>query len=79
MSDDHEAVPFWSTAAEQLLAQLRSSAEGLTTAEALARKQPTLRESGHRWRSLKLLLRQFESPLVLILVAGALLSLILRE
>ena len=73
---------FWSRTSEQLFAALQSSAQGLSTAEAERR----LREHGANaldeepaaslWR---LALRQFKSPLVLILVFGAAVSATLRE
>ena len=69
---------FWGVAVEHLFVQLRTSAEGLTTAEAVARKQPLVGKRNQAWHPLKLLLRQFKSPLVLILVVGAVLSLVLR-
>ena len=73
---------FWSRSPEQLFAALQSGAQGLGTAEAERR----LREHGANaldeepaaglWR---LALRQFKSPLVLILVFGAAVSATLRE
>ena len=77
-----DSASFWSCPSEQLLASLNSSAQGLGTAEAERR----LREHGANaleeepaaslWH---LALRQFKSPLVLILVFGAAVSATLRE
>ena len=68
MSDD----AFWSRTPEQLFAALGSTEHGLSTADAAQR----LREHGANELdaepaagALRLLLRQFKSPLVLILVA----------
>ena len=70
--EDHGA--FWSRSPEQLYAALQSSAQGLTTAEAERR----LREHGANVLDEepaagvgRLALRQFKSPLVLILVFAA--------
>ena len=73
---------FWSRTSEQLFTALKSGEHGLGAAEAERR----LREHGANaldeepaarlWR---LALRQFKSPLVLILVFGAAVSATLRE
>ncbi len=73
---------YWSQDAAALLGALHSSADGLAEDEAqerLARvgeNRVTARESAG---ALRLLLRQYESPLVLILIFAALVSLILRS
>lgn len=59
--------------------QLGSSIEGLKAAETRARKEPLTGRRGRSWLPLKLFFRQFKSPLVLILVVGAILSLLLSE
>jgi Mg2+-importing ATPase len=74
--------PFWSVPAEALLRELGASEAGLSASEAAAR----LRRFGantlaERRRSdvPALLLRQFTSPIVLILIAAAVLSLALHD
>ena len=78
-----EAQPFvWSHSAEEALAALETSAQGLTEVEADAR----LRRFGantlpraRRFTVLGILARQFTSPLIFILIAAAALTIILRE
>jgi Mg2+-importing ATPase len=79
---DFGGAPFWSLRAEEALANLEASPEGLSGDEALKR----LRVFGFnkvadrdRRSVFGLLLRQFQSPLVLILIFGACVSLLLRE
>jgi Mg2+-importing ATPase len=78
------AVPqtFWSLDADENLRRLGSRAEGLTSAEAssiIAREGPN-RIGGARQRGdLALLLSQFSSPIVLILLAAAVLSFFLGD
>jgi Mg2+-importing ATPase len=69
---------FWSTPAADVLAGLETSASGLKSAEAatrLARYGPNTLRAGKRTDTLTLLLRQFKSPIILILIAAAALSL----
>jgi Mg2+-importing ATPase len=74
--------PYWSRAGNELLAELASTRDGLTSAEAQARLQRygrnVLRDEGEPawWRTL---LGQFRSPLVLILVFAAAISLVVRD
>jgi Mg2+-importing ATPase len=79
MADD---TAYWSRDAGDLLATLGSGATGLPAAEAAARRVALggngVGESARR-RGLRLLLRQFESPLVLVLIVAASVSLALRE
>ncbi len=82
MTDGGSSEAWWSGSAEALLVSLASRGEGLAAAEAEAR----LREHGanavdeqRQSTTLRLLLRQFASPLVLVLVLGAVISLFLRE
>jgi Mg2+-importing ATPase len=73
---------YWSLAAGTLLARLSSSDRGLSEASAaqrLARVGPNSVEEQAQATALRLLLRQFESPLVLILLFGAVVSLGLRD
>jgi len=74
--------PFWSAPAEQLLGELGSRPEGLSEGEAAERLEHygSAQLGGarrtHAWR---LLARQFTSPLVLILIAAAVLSFVLHD
>jgi Mg2+-importing ATPase len=79
---DSGAAPFWSREVSELLRQLDSSAQGLTSAE--ARRRIGLCESEriarrHRTEPLRLFLSQFKSPIILILLFAAGLSLFLRN
>jgi P-type Mg2+ transporter len=68
---------FWSRQLDELLAATVASAEGLSPEEAarrLARDGPNRIEAVHAHRGLRLLLAQFRSPIVLILVAATALS-----
>jgi Mg2+-importing ATPase len=74
--------PYWSCDASQLMTSLRTGPQGLSTSESqerLLRHGPNTVEDQPQLTALKLLLRQFESPLVLILVFGAAISLVLRD
>jgi Mg2+-importing ATPase len=74
--------PFWSVDADALLASLDATPDGLDTAEAarrLARHGPNRIEAAPALGALRLLARQFDSPLVLILLVGATVSAALRE
>ena len=73
---------FWSRNADQLSRELGSHGLGLSQSEADRRLKvfgPNDIEKDTLPTALRLLLRQFESPLVLILLFGALVSLSLRE
>jgi Mg2+-importing ATPase len=68
---------FWSRPLDELLAATAASPEGLSPEEAarrLARDGPNTIEAVHAHRGLRLLLAQFRSPIVLILVAATVLS-----
>lgn len=69
---------WWASDSVDLLKQLDSTAAGLTGAEAARRGagRPAAKAGSG---ALRLLLSQFTSPLVLILILAALLSLVLRE
>jgi len=74
--------PFWSQPLPQLLAELGSGADGLTAAEAerrLLRQVAALGERRQLPPALMLLLRQFTSPIILILAVAALLSFLLES
>jgi Mg2+-importing ATPase len=73
---------FWSVPLEELLAATATSAAGLPPDEAarrLARDGPNTVEVAHAHRGLQLLLAQFTSPIVLILVAATVLSMALGD
>jgi P-type Mg2+ transporter len=73
---------YWSHNAADLMGELGSKPEGLSTAEAerkLERGGANSVEEQSQLTVLRLLLRQFESPLVLILVFAAFISLAVRE
>jgi len=75
-------TPFWSREAADLLRELGTSRGGLSQSEAAARLRrvgPNTVEDRPEFTALRLLLRQYESPLVLILVFGAAISLLLRD
>jgi len=72
----------WSRDPSKLMAELGSGDRGLPSAEAAERLRRHGANSVEEQRpvtALRLLLRQFESPLVLILVFGALISMVLRD
>jgi len=74
--------PFWSRPVEAALSALGAAAGGLSAAaaaERLARHGPNRIAAEDGPSLARLLLRQVESPLVLILVAGAVLSAVLAE
>lgn len=73
---------WWAQEPGALLAALGSRADGLDDTDAarrLAHHGPNTLQRSPRHRVLRLALRQFASPLVLILVVGALLSLLLHD
>lgn len=75
-------IPYWSQDPSALRAALGSSPIGLSSDQAraqLARVGPNSVEDTKRLTTLRLLLRQFESPLVLILVFAAGISLALQQ
>ena len=75
-------IAYWAQQPEALFAELKTAAAGLGADEAARRLEefgPNRLAAGHRTNALRLLLRQYESPLVLILVFGAFVSLVVRE
>src|SRR6266511_1056958 len=71
---------FWSLPLDGLFAEVAASVNGLSADEAarrLARDGPNTIEVAHPHRGLRLLLAQFTSPIVLILVAATVLSMAL--
>src|SRR5512143_4237264 len=76
------AAPFWNVPVAELLQRLETTAQGLTEAEAAARLVRYGANSLKPRRELSwpgLLFGQFKSPLVLILVAAALLAFFLHD
>ncbi len=73
---------YWSQGAVELMADLRTGPAGLSDREAAIRRRSfgsnVVAEQDEK-TALKLLVRQFASPLVLILVFGAIISLFLRD
>lgn len=77
-----QSPPYWSQSADQVLAALGTGPQGLSakeTAERLRRHGPNAVATHVEHTALRLLLRQFASPLVQILVGAAVLSLFLRN
>jgi Mg2+-importing ATPase len=82
MASGDAAPAWWSLAAEDLLSRLDSGPQGLSAAEAgrrVAQAGPNTVEDAPGLVPLRLLARQFASPLVLILMLGAAVSLALRD
>src|SRR5688572_4405770 len=74
--------PFWSFAADELLRHLGTSAQGLAASEAerrLAVDGPNRLRPRRKHDWLSLLLAQFKSPITLILIGAAVLSLFLHD
>ncbi len=73
---------FWSMPVTQVLDQLDSTPQGLTSTQAttaLTRFGPNKLQPPKRWNGLRLLLQQFASPITLILIGAAILSLFLGD
>ena len=73
---------FWALPLDRFLAATAAGPEGLPadeTARRLARDGPNTVEHGHPHRGLRLLLAQFTSPIMLILVAATVLSMALGD
>jgi Mg2+-importing ATPase len=73
---------FWALDPAALLAALATSAAGLTTAETarrLARDGPNTIEAARGHRAARLLAAQFTSPIILILAAATVLSIVLGD
>ena len=83
-SKDSESAPeaYWSLGTDQLLFTLKTSNKGLSQAEAEGRlKQYGLNalEEQHKVNAFGLFLNQFKSPLVLILIGAAIISILVGE
>jgi Mg2+-importing ATPase len=73
---------FWSQPLETLLASLRSTPNGLSTAETRQRQElygPNLLETKEKVTALRLFLNQFKSPIILILLFATGLSALLKD
>ena len=82
LTDSISALPYWSEDVASLTARLGSGPKGLTAAQAaalLARHGPNSVEDAAPLNAFRLLAAQFESPLILILVFAALVSLVLQQ
>ena len=82
MSSPGPDVPYWSQDATALGAALGAGPEGLSSEAASAKLRrigPNSVEEASQLSALRLFLRQFESPLVLILIFAAVISLLLQE
>jgi len=82
MADPNTDIPYWSRDVAGLSAELGSGPGGLSAAKAaeqFRRVGSNSVEDASETSSLRLLLKQFESPLVLILIFAALISLALKE
>ena len=74
--------PYWHRSANELVQELRTTANGLSNAEARQRLNeygPNLLKPRRKNDALTLLLNQFRSPLVLILLFAAIVSALLAE
>ena len=74
--------PFWSWTADQACAAVESSPEGLTSTQARERlvgDGPNTVDRGHDRSRLRLLIGQFTSPIILILVAATALSMVIGD
>jgi P-type Mg2+ transporter len=75
-------LSFWSVPAEELLRQLQTTSTGLTSAEARRRFEQygaNLLRPKKRATALSLLISQFKSPIILILVFASVLSFFLHD
>ncbi len=82
MQDAGDRSPYWSVDHVTLAASMGSSPAGLTSDDAIAQLAvvgPNSVEDAAHLSALRLLLRQFESPLVLILAFAAAISLVLQQ
>lgn len=76
-----QSTAFWSIPAPELLVQLQTTAQGLTQDEAQSRRTGSagLKTQNPALHTAVLLLSQFRSPIILILIFAALLSLFLKD
>ena len=76
---DSKAIPPWAQSAADVLSQLQTTPQGLAPEEAQARWSRQKKQAPRRKSALRLLFSQIKSPLVLMLLAAALLSIAVRE
>ena len=79
---NHNQIPFWSVPSSELLQQLQTSPQGLMSDEAqqrLLRYGSNLLKPKKKSDALTLLIAQFKSPIILILIFAAGLSLFLHN
>jgi len=79
---DTHCSPYWSQSEEAVLANLHATTAGLSAQEAAARLAsfgPNALQNERNHSALRVLARQFRSPLVLILVAAAAISALVGE
>ncbi|MFZ3069912.1 MAG: magnesium-translocating P-type ATPase [Anaerolineaceae bacterium] len=77
-----EKFSFWSVSIDEVLKQVNSSASGLSQSsaqEVLKRVGPNRTQSKERVTPLGLLLNQFKSPIVLILISATIISAFLKD
>ena len=80
MSTGVESNSFWDKPVQSVIEQLGSSVTGLSAAEAFRRlKQSGALKKGNNYQIIELFVSQFTSPLVLLLLAAALLSFFLGD
>jgi len=75
-------APYWSQSTDELFTSLGSTPEGLSTAEATQRLKsvgPNLLKTHRKVSALGTFLNQFKSPLVLILIFAAVVSIFMQE
>ncbi|HTN05029.1 MAG TPA: magnesium-translocating P-type ATPase [Planctomycetaceae bacterium] len=72
-------TPPWSAPLSEILASVGTTVAGLSTDQAIQRRGPAVRRESSTWRTLRLLGAQFASPIVLILLFSATLSIFLRD
>lgn len=74
MDEATDAATFWAKDADKLLAQLKSTPNGLSSIEAAQRLAQTPRLTPRKPSAFSLLLDQFKSPIIILLFATAVLS-----
>ena len=82
MSDTVTDIAYWALDGDSLASRLGAGLDGLTSDKAaalLASVGPNSVEDAPRLTALRLLLRQFENPLVLILATAAVISMVLQQ
>ena len=77
-----DTIPFWHLSSDEILSKLHSSPNGLSEGEAaqrLAAAGPNVLYEKRKTSALVLFLTQFKSPLILLLIAAALLAFFLGD